>query len=384
MESKKQEDKPTSEIPKVEEEKKDAPVSYDPFAGMTPDEKRKNMKESIQTLINQMEPRIQTTSERRNLDKLKHLIPLYESHQFWDTQPVPKNTNITDTVEKEGEIEHKEVKDVQKEASKLPAGFEWATVDLSDEKQLKEVFDLLKKNYVEDADGTFRFEYQAEFIRWALLVPGHIKEWHLGVRATESKKLLAFIAGSPVKSKIKERNVKLAQINFLCISKKLREKKLAPMMIKEITRRVNLSGVFQAVYTAGVVIPRPIGTATYLHRSLNPKKLIEIGFSALPMGETMANHIKKNKVPSLDDIKVKGNFREMQKKDISTVLKLLNNFLKQFKLHPIYNQEEIAHLLMPREGVVYTYVVEDENTKEVTDFTSFYVLPTQILQQEGH
>lgn len=104
----------------------------------------------------------------------------------------------------------------------------------------------------------------------------------------------------------------------------------------------------------------------------------------MPLGETLANHIKKNKVPSLDDIKVKGNFREMQKKDISAVYKLLNNYLKQFKLYPVFTQDEIAHLLLPREGVVYTYVIEDEDTKEVTDFTSFYLLPTQILKQEGH
>jgi glycylpeptide N-tetradecanoyltransferase len=50
------------------------------------------------------------------------------------------------------------------------------------------------------------------------------------------------------------------------------------MLIKEITRRVNLLGVFQAVYTAGVVLPKPIAACRYYHRSLDPKKLIEIGF----------------------------------------------------------------------------------------------------------
>ena len=35
------------------------------------------------------------------------------------------------------------------------------------------------------------------------------------------------------------------------------------------------------VYTAGVVIPTPIAETRYYHRSLNPKKLIEVGFSSL-------------------------------------------------------------------------------------------------------
>jgi glycylpeptide N-tetradecanoyltransferase len=90
--------------------------------------------------------------------------------------------------------------------------------------------------------------------------------------------------------------VKAAEVNYLCASKRLREKRLAPVLIKEVTRRINLSGVWQAVFTAGKVIPRPVSTASYFHRSVNPKKLIEAGFSALQSGETMASHLKKQKI----------------------------------------------------------------------------------------
>lgn len=51
---------------------------------------------------------------------------------------------------------------------------------------------------------------------------------------------------------------KCVEINFLCVHKKLREKRVAPVLIREITRRVNLQGIFQAVYTAGVVLPKPV------------------------------------------------------------------------------------------------------------------------------
>jgi glycylpeptide N-tetradecanoyltransferase len=47
---------------------------------------------------------------------------------------------------------------------------------------------------------------------------------------------------------------------------------------QEITRRVNLHNIWQAVYTAGVVLPKPVAECQYWHRSLNPKKLISIGF----------------------------------------------------------------------------------------------------------
>ena len=44
---------------------------------------------------------------------------------------------------------------------------------------------------------------------------------------------------------------------------------------------MNLRGIWQAAYTAGVVLPKPVATAQYWHRSLNPKKLIGVGFSRL-------------------------------------------------------------------------------------------------------
>ena len=55
----------------------------------------------------------------------------------------------------------------------------------------------------------------------------------------------------------------MVEINFLCVHKKLRAKRLAPVLIREITRRVNCKGIFQAVYTAGVVLPKPVGTCRY-------------------------------------------------------------------------------------------------------------------------
>ena len=58
--------------------------------------------------------------------------------------------------------------------------------------------------------------------------------------------------------------MKLVEINFLCVHKKLRSKRLAPVLIREITRRVNCQGIFQAVYTAGVVLPKPVGTCRYV------------------------------------------------------------------------------------------------------------------------
>ena len=77
-----------------------------------------------------------------------------------------------------------------------------------------------------------------------------------------------------------------SEINFLTIHRKLRNKRLAPVLIKEVTRRCYLNGVYQALYTAGTLLPTPVSTCRYYHRSLDWQHLYETGFSHLPHGSS--------------------------------------------------------------------------------------------------
>ena len=169
--------------------------------------------------------------------------------------------------------------------------------------------------------------------------------------------------------------MKIAEINFLCVHKKLRSKKLAPVMIKEITRRVNLTKCWQAYFTSGSVFPSPFSNAPYYHRNLNVKKNIATGFSYLPKGKSMALHVKDSKVTHPDEICYKGTARLMTKKDVNAVYNLYVEQSKKYQVKFKYSQQEIGHLLLPIFDVVQTIVFEDEDGK-VTDFVSFYNLPS--------
>ena len=61
---------------------------------------------------------------------------------------------------------------------------------------------------------------------------------------------------------------------------------------------------------------------------------------------------------------------------------MLSQYLKKFKLHIDFSIEEVEYFLLPREGVIYSYVVEDDKT--ITDFFSFYSLPSSILNHHAH
>jgi Myristoyl-CoA:protein N-myristoyltransferase, N-terminal domain len=85
------------------------------------------------------------------------------SHKFWQTQPVPR---FDDRGDKEGPIKIIDPNSVSKQPDPLLEGFEWVTLDLVDENELKELYELLSCHYVEDENAMFRFNYSKSFLNW--------------------------------------------------------------------------------------------------------------------------------------------------------------------------------------------------------------------------
>ena len=77
-----------------------------------------------------------------------------------------------------------------------------------------------------------RFKYSHSFLKWALQPPGFKPEWHLGVRVASNRKLVGFITAVPASIRARQNTVAMVEINFLCVHKKLRSKRLAPVLIK--------------------------------------------------------------------------------------------------------------------------------------------------------
>lgn len=311
-------------------------------------------------------------------------------------------------------IPDKPKSELRQEPYNMPKGFEWSEVDISDPDQRTEVYDLLYNNYVEDDECMFRFDYSPEFLTWALTPPGYKKEYHLGVRSTKSNRLMALITGVPATVRVHDSTRHMVEVNYLCIHKRLRSKRLAPVLIKEITRRVNHMGVFQAVYTAGVVLPGHVASCRYYHRTLDARKLVDIGFTRLAPRMTMA---RMQKLYKLEKSTTLTTLRPMTLKDVPQAHLLVVKYLEKFKLSVVFSQEEFAHWLLPRKGVVSSFVNvttrkkkkkktksvrggneeattgggkgkdddDDEEEEEVvTDFCSYYHLHSSVLGNPKH
>lgn len=61
--------------------------------------------------------------------QLEDMGPIFDPHDFWHNQPVPKMNEVIDE-NNLGPIEIKTVKDVRKEEYNLPEGYRWANLDL--------------------------------------------------------------------------------------------------------------------------------------------------------------------------------------------------------------------------------------------------------------
>ncbi|KAE9405804.1 N-myristoyl transferase [Gymnopus androsaceus JB14] len=287
-----------------------------------------------------------------------------EKHKFWSTQPVVQMGEPEAPPEEDGYIEpSKPAEEVRQDPYPLPQYFEWTTIDIDDPKQREEVHELLSLHYVEDKDAKLRFKYSAEFLQWALQVPGYYKEWHIGEYLCFFAKFIA------------------AEANYICVHKKLRSKRLAPVLIKEVSRQIHLKGIFQAIYTAAVVIPTPISTAQYQHRNLNVAKLVDIHFSWVPRNMTLARMIRLNQLANKMQL---PGIREMTEYDILQVTALYTKYMARFDMVPIMNSQEIRHQFLSGGGktgtgdkwrkddqVVWAYVVENKDNHKITDFVSF-------------
>lgn len=95
----------------------------------------------------------------------------------------------------------------------------------------------------------------------------------------------------------------------------------------------------------------------------------------------MARYVKILKLP--EQAAVKG-LREMTRADVPQLHALLVEYLKKFDVHLEFSPEEVDHFLLPRQGVVDSYVIENPESKKITDFLSFYHLPSSILKHAEH
>lgn len=298
------------------------------------------------------------------------------NYKFWNTQPVTKFKDIVSIdgpITNPSQLNKENTQDIQdtQEPFKLPEEFQWVNLNMSTETDRTNVANFLDKYYVEDANHMFKLHYTSEFIDWMYNDSNHIG---LGITVKKNNLLVAFVCGKVVKMQVNKNKLDMVEVNFLCIHPKLRNKRLVPVLIKELTRQFNLKGYFYGSYTAGNYLPTPIFSTTYHHRPINIKKLMETGFTTLDKDTNMKNVKRALKLPESFIIK---NFVKMESSHLDECFNLYNKYMEKYNHHHIFTKEEFSNIFLGNKIVTCYVVLDDDNN--VLDFISYYVMYSRVL-----
>lgn len=103
----------------------------------------------------------------------------------------------------------------------------------------------------------------------------------------------------------------------------------------------------------------------------------------------MARMLRKYSLPETTSI---PGLREMEKRDLKQVGRLLRAYLARMDMAPLLSNKEVEHALVTGRGrdvdgkrvgqVTWAYVVEDPETRRITDVFSFYSLPSTAVKEK--
>lgn len=188
--------------------------------------------------------------------------------------------------------------------------------------QLDEIHDFLLDHYV--GDESFGLAYTRSVLKFWL--QDAIK---VAIRDTDGK-LIGFVTAGICPVVLDSQPINSGCVDFLCVHSAHRGARLAPILITEVCRRLNLQGVYQAIYTVAKPIPGKFSMAAFFHRPLQPDNLIAKGFYDLPPNADTRKFAKMNALPK--KIRSTGLF-VLQESDIPEARRFLQAGLSRFRLH---------------------------------------------------
>lgn len=315
-------------------------------------------------------------------------------HAFWNTQPVVQE--LAEALE-DGDMPQDltSVDPAQHPDAPLllPEKFVWTAIDPHNDSHIADLYKLLHSYYVEDTSNMFRFAYSKDLLRWWLTSPGCKPEYSLGIRIDDPgdethERLIGYISG--VVSDYTYSNSEegetfsrpMQSIVFLCLDKKYRSLKLAPLLIQEITRRSYKNGVFHAIYTSGTPLTAPIQIANYYHRILNPIKLARIGFCTKPKAISDKEFTFFYKLPFLPT-NISSCFHTCNEADIPALHDLYTEYSrKEYKFRQAYSMELFSHIVTHRKDSIHTLVYREKEREQPDAFITYYIIDTAVLAKD--
>ena len=291
-----------------------------------------------------------------------------KNHSFWSVQPIVYNKNNNQYINRQ--ISYIDLYKTQQTPHELPNNMEWYNIDINKSEDIDELYIFLLNNYVTDINETLRFAYPKEFLIWFLNQPGYINDLHIGIK--HNNILIACIFGIPLYTNIFGKIINQVEINLLCVHKDLRKFRIAQILIEEVIRRTKFNMIWAAIYSGTQKLPHSICKVDYYHYPLNISKLMDIKFINNPYKSVYKSTINSNVLIEL-----------IKDTDIKECCNKLNDFLIKYKINRCFSYAQFKHhFICNNKNIIESYIIKKDG--KITDFISFYYLPSLILNNKKH
>lgn len=259
----------------------------------------------------------------------------------------------------------------------LTKNLSWYDIDIDNDKDMKIVLNFLNNNY-HDAKSEISFCFTAELLKWQLGFNKDNKKIAIGVMF--KNKMVGCIFGVVRKLNLNGKLINGSETNLLCLDKKLRKLNLAPLMIKEITRRNNYNlKINNSIYTTSLVLPNILSTATYYERYVGFSRLMDIGMLDKGLLELGYDNIKNyfHKMVEIDKNHHNyTNIKSLTEEQLQECYNKLNEKLMSLYYSYIFDYKQFKHIFL--NDCVTAYVVFSND--KITDMISYYKQPSRIIE----
>jgi glycylpeptide N-tetradecanoyltransferase len=252
-------------------------------------------------------------------------------HIFWDTQKISRNGKIINNTKNASSI------------IKLPNEFKWTTFTIN-----TDVYYFILKNYIHDEKYTF------ERLKWILNPPMITNKFNIMITLNnDTDNIIGTIVGKIINIFIYNEVKKCVYVDFLCIHKLYRNKRLAPLLISKIIEKVAENNIEFTIF--------------------------KIDKKALPfdyIGKYTYYHYDFDNTPKINNNYIYSGIIKYIYDDTTTykITQLLYNFYNKYiqnnnyKLYQILTLKEFKYQFISTHNLIYTSYYKYNN--EIIAFSS--------------
>lgn len=263
---------------------------------------------------------------------------------------------------------------------------------------LDKLCDFINKNYIEESNSQFKFLYTTDLLKYYTKNSLVISFYSLQTE-THKSKMIGLIIGRKSELHIQDKIFDTAEVNFLTLNPKVRNKNLASLMISILTKELIINySIGIAHYTINNPIKAPhYSLKYYYHRMINIPKLFKSEFISSDLSNieqyiaiynNFKNYLPNQKILYINKKNVLGtkiipdDFIDLIYQNINSYSKYkyeIYEYIKKEQLIELFENESFHHFIFLESNIdtgkseIKNYICINE-LKTLNSITNEYYL----------